>query len=386
MLTKLTNVALPYAWGSTHLISDHFGIAATGEPMAEIWFGTHAGSPTETESGESLASIIGSARLPFLLKILAAAKPLSIQAHPNAEQAQAGFAVENALGIPLDAGHRNYKDSLAKPELIVALSSGFEALAGFKTPADIAQMFEAIALESGNATLSALLGDFKTQVLTIDDGSGSGLERVFLATLTDERLSAGVLEEFVAAAAKVDAIAPLVAVLSANNAGDRGIVSALMMNHLELKRGQAIFVPAGMPHAYLSGLGVEVMLASDNVLRGGLTPKHIDIAELQKVLIFEPSVPKVQGGRTLAQGLDQFDLEISEFAFYRISPTAANLLADANLPGESIALCTSGQVAISTSLGERIVLAKGEAAYISGDARTFSVAGVGEIFMAVSTI
>lgn len=379
MLTKLTNQALPYAWGSRHLISEHFGLEATGEPMAEIWFGTHAGSATLTESGEPLAAVIGEAKLPFLLKILAAGKPLSIQAHPNAEQARLGFALENQAGIPLDAAHRNYKDALAKPELIVALSQTFEALAGFKTPTDIAQMFEAIAAATQSDSLTELLREFAAEVL-----APGGLEKIFLASLTDDRLSVGVLDAFVSAALQVDQIAALVALLSEHNAGDRGIVTALLLNHIELQKGQAIFVPAGMPHAYLSGLGVEVMLASDNVLRGGLTPKHIDIDELQKVLIFEAQEPRLQTGNALAHGLAQFDLDLDEFAFYRISPSAANLLADANLPGEAIALCTSGEVAISTSLGERIVLAKGEAAYISGEPKTFSVAGAGEIFMAVS--
>lgn len=379
MLTKLTNQALPYAWGSINLISDHFGIESTGEPMAEIWFGTHAGSYTLTESGETLAAVIGTGKLPFLLKILAAGKPLSIQAHPNADQARQGFAAENAAGIPIDAAHRNYKDALAKPELIVALSRTFEALAGFKTPSEIANIFASIAAATGSDSLAELLREFAAEVL----GAG-GLEKIFLATLTDDRLSQGALEEFVLAAAKLSDIAPLVALLSEHNSGDRGIVTALMLNHIELQTGEAIFVPAGMPHAYLSGLGVEVMLASDNVLRGGLTPKHIDIDELQKVLVFEANQPVLQTGRALAQGIAQFELDVDEFAFYRISPSGANLLADANLPGDSIALCTSGEVAISTSLGERVVLAGGEAAFISGEPKTFSVAGAGEIFMAVS--
>jgi len=379
VLTKLTNQALPYAWGSINLISDHFGIESTGEPMAEIWFGTHAGSYTLTQSGETLAAVIGTGKLPFLLKILAAGKPLSIQAHPNADQARQGFAAENAAGIPIDAAHRNYKDALAKPELIVALSRTFEALAGFKTPSDIANIFASIAAATGSDSLAELLREFAVEVL----GAG-GLEKIFLATLTDDRLSQGALDDFVLAAAKLSDIAPLVALLSEHNSGDRGIVTALMLNHIELQTGEAIFVPAGMPHAYLSGLGVEVMLASDNVLRGGLTPKHIDIDELQKVLVFEANQPAPQTGRALAQGLAQFELDVDEFAFYRISPSGANLLADANLPGDSIALCVSGEVAISTSLGERVVLAKGEAAYISGEPKTFSVAGAGEIFMAVS--
>ncbi|NDE89292.1 MAG: mannose-6-phosphate isomerase, class I, partial [Micrococcales bacterium] len=142
MLVKLTNQALDYSWGSKSLISDYFGVPATGQPMAEIWFGTHDGSPTKVEANEgSLYELIGK-RLPFLLKILAAEAPLSIQAHPNPEQAKLGFALEEQAGIPLTAGHRNYKDDRAKPEMIVALSPSFEALVGFSDPRIITEKIE----------------------------------------------------------------------------------------------------------------------------------------------------------------------------------------------------------------------------------------------------
>ena len=152
-----------------------------------------------------------------------------------------------------------------------------------------------------------------------------------------------------------------------------------------LNKGEAVFVPAGMPHAYLSGLGVEVMLASDNVLRGGLTPKHVDVAELSEVLVFEQNSPSVAKTSTLAVGLERFDLPTPEFEFYRAQVGSNNMLVDLNLPGDAIVLCTQGAVAVSNSKGEREVINTGEAAFISGDARTFSLAGNGTAFIAVTS-
>jgi mannose-6-phosphate isomerase len=157
------------------------------------------------------------------------------------------------------------------------------------------------------------------------------------------------------------------------------------MNHMSLTRGEGVFVPAGMPHAYLSGLGVEVMLASDNVLRGGLTPKHIDVDELSKVLAFESTEPVLVQTKNLAVGFEKFDLPTPEFDFYRASVGSSNLLADVNLPGDAILLCTEGSVAVSNSQGEREVINIGEAVFMAGDARSFSLSGNGTLFMAVSS-
>jgi mannose-6-phosphate isomerase len=164
-----------------------------------------------------------------------------------------------------------------------------------------------------------------------------------------------------------------------------GIATALLLNHMILSQGEAVFVPAGMPHAYLAGLGVEVMLASDNVLRGGLTPKHVDVAELSQVLVFEATNPVVAKTKTLAVGFERFDLPTPEFEFYRAQVGSNNMLVDLNLPGDAIVLCTQGAVAVSSSKGEREVINAGEAAFISGDARTFSLSGNGTAFIAVTS-
>lgn len=385
MLVKLSNQALDYAWGSKTLISDYFGIPATGKPMAEIWFGTHDGSPTEiVGQGHSLQEVLSSqgraSRLPFLLKILAAEAPLSIQAHPNPAQAIEGFNEENAQGIPVDAPNRNYKDDKAKPELIVALTERFDALVGFSDKALIQERFSELLEASSNVALNSVL----TKWIHLLD-SESGIKKVFIDTLTSSECDESFISNLIDAAEQCPALVDLVVHLAEHHGKDRGIASALLMNHMILTRGEGVFVPAGMPHAYLSGLGIEVMLASDNVLRGGLTPKHIDVAELSKVLVFESTEPSLVETKTMAVGFEKFNLPTPEFAFYRASVGSNNLLADLNLPGDSIVLCTEGSVAVSNSQGESEVINSGEAVFLAGDARSFSLAGTGTVFMAVSS-
>ncbi|NDD26020.1 MAG: mannose-6-phosphate isomerase, class I, partial [Actinobacteria bacterium] len=288
MLVKLTNQALDYAWGSKNLISDYFGLPATGKPMAEIWFGTHDGSPTQViGQGKSLHELLlqeGKAdRLEFLLKILAAEAPLSIQAHPNPEQAVAGFAKENAAGISIAAANRNYKDDRAKPELIVALSESFDALVGFADSRLIIEKLQELLELSQEGALQKKLKSWIEWLAGKD-----GIRKVFLDSLTDPEITPDLISELVDLAEQLPALVDLVSHLNAHHEGDRGIATALLLNRVTLARGEAVFVPAGMPHAYLSGLGVEVMLASDNVLRGGLTTKHVDVAELAEVVVFEP--------------------------------------------------------------------------------------------------
>ena len=385
MLVKISNQALDYAWGSKTLISDYFGIPATGQPMAEIWFGTHDGSPTEvvgenTSLLELLKASGKEARLPFLLKILAAEAPLSIQAHPNPEQAIEGFNRENALGIALDSSSRNYKDDRAKPELIVALTDRFDALVGFSNTALIQEKISELLEASPSPTFTAVLNQWN---FWLDESDG--IRKVFMHTLTSDDCDEVFISDLIDAAEQCPSLVDLVVHLAEHHGRDRGIATALLMNHMILGKGEGVFVPAGMPHAYLSGLGVEVMLASDNVLRGGLTPKHIDVDELANVLVFESTDPTLVRTQTLAVGFEKFDLPTPEFNFYRASVGSNNLLADLNLPGDSIVLCTQGSVAVSNSQGEREVINSGEAVFMAGDARSFSLTGTGTVFMAVSS-
>jgi mannose-6-phosphate isomerase len=385
VLVKLTNQALDYAWGSKDLIPDYFGIEATGRPMAEIWFGTHDGSPTKVSGLEislhDLLSAQGRAdRLPFLLKILAAGAPLSIQAHPNPEQALAGFAKENAAGIEISAAHRNYKDDRAKPEMIVALTKSFEALVGFADPRLVIEKFAELLEATESAKLKTVLNRWIMWLAEPD-----GIAKVTLDSLSSADCDDAFITDLIDAAEQCPSLVDLVSHLAFHHGTDRGIATALLLNHMVLSQGEAVFVPAGMPHAYLAGLGVEVMLASDNVLRGGLTPKHIDVAELSEVLVFEPTSPVVTKTKTLAVGFERFDLPTPEFEFYRTQVGSNNMLVDLNLPGDAIVLCTQGAVAVSSSKDEREVINAGEAAFISGDARTFSLSGNGTAFIAVTS-
>jgi mannose-6-phosphate isomerase len=167
--------------------------------------------------------------------------------------------------------------------------------------------------------------------------------------------------------------------------GDPGVVLSLLMNHVYLEPGQALFLPAGNIHAYLHGLGVEVMAASDNVLRGGLTAKHVDVDELERVVDFTAGhVPLVEP-REVAQGLVQYPCNTDDFLLYKAEPSGDRLMADLQLAGESVILCTAGEVALSSSLEERVVLRRGEAAYMSPDAKFFSISGSGTAFLATST-
>jgi mannose-6-phosphate isomerase len=385
VLVKLTNQALDYAWGSKDLIPDYFGIEATGKPMAEIWFGTHDSSPTKVSGLEiSLHDLLSaqgrSDRLPFLLKILAAGAPLSIQAHPNPEQALAGFAKENAAGIEISAANRNYKDDRAKPEMIVALTKSFEALVGFADPRLVIEKFAELLEATESAKLKSVLNRWITWLAEPD-----GIAKVTLDSLSSADCDDAFITDLIDAAEQCPSLVDLVSHLAFHHGTDRGIATALLLNHMVLSQGEAVFVPAGMPHAYLAGLGVEVMLASDNVLRGGLTPKHIDVTELSEVLVFEPTSPVVTKTKTLAVGFERFDLPTPEFEFYRAQVGSNNMLVDLNLPGDAIVLCTQGAVAVSSSKDEREVINAGEAAFISGDARTFSLAGNGTAFIAVTS-
>lgn len=380
MLFKISNIARDYAWGSRTLIADYFGLTASGAPMAEIWYGTHNGSPTlvADEPGVTLKDKLGGRDLSFLLKILAADAPLSIQAHPNSAQAERGFALENAAGIPMHSPQRNYKDDRHKPEIIFALSD-FEALCGFKPLKDIGYLFEDLASHGGVSEGFKTLATHWGQLLLEENG----LQKVF----SDISHRRGNLDGFTAELAQFaewEARFELADRLNRLYPGDPGVVIAMLMNHVYLEPGQALFLPAGNIHAYLGGLAVELMASSDNVLRGGLTPKHIDVDELETVIDFTAgSIPLVKPIE-LTNGLTHYPCAVDDFMFYRAEVSGTVVLADLNLPGDTIFLCTAGEVAVSDSIEEHLVLRRGEAAFMSADARLFSLAGSGTVFIATA--
>ncbi len=302
-MQRLTNTVMAYPWGSTQDLAALRGLPPSEKPEAELWMGAHPNAPSSLDDGRPLDAAIASGpveflgtaiaaefgRLPFLLKLLAAAEPLSLQAHPSKAQAEAGFAHEEALGIPRAAPHRNYKDNNHKPELVCVLTP-FWALCGFREPAESA------------ALLRALEVDALAPIVTLLDAGN--LREAFLTLLgVTGEARAALVRPAVAAAkarrptAKTDPYFWL-ARLGDAYPDDAGAITSLLLNLLELKPNQALYLPAGNLHAYLEGFAVEIMAASDNVLRGGLTPKYVDREELAKVLdiapyavvVFEPAV------------------------------------------------------------------------------------------------
>lgn len=306
----LEGVVRAYAWGSRTDLADLQGRATpTEHPEAEIWFGAHPADPAmlvRPEAGDpkerSLLAVIDADpvgclgastartfhnRLPYLLKLLAAAEPLSLQAHPSALQAAQGFAADNSRGIPLDSPVRNYKDDSHKPELIVAIDE-FHALAGFRNPARTLDFLSALGVDE-MAPYVDMLGRQPDE---------HGLRMLFTSwiTLPQARLRellpallAGCARH-VAAGAEVPFAreAATIVELGAAYPGDQGVLAATLLNRVVLQPGEGMFLDAGNLHAYLSGVGVEIMANSDNVLRGGLTPKHVDVPELLRVLDFRP--------------------------------------------------------------------------------------------------
>lgn len=385
---EIENVLRDYAWGSTTAIASLLGRPESGRPEAELWIGAHPDSPSvahlpEDGSRSPLNALISSdpehflgaesvsafgPRLPFLAKILAAAQPLSLQVHPSLEQAREGFARENEAGIDPHAAHRNYKDDNHKPEMILALTP-FEALCGFRPAAETRKILQHVAAAfhgGGQAPelLRALLDDL--------DGpdEGAALRRAF------ERLITGgtdVAEETALVVAALVSGAPLepyqaelgtAISLNEKYPGDPGVLISLLLNRISLKPGQAVYLPAGNVHAYLHGLGVEVMASSDNVLRGGLTPKHVDVPELLRTIDFHPvAVPMLDAEKTV---LDQdiFRPPFREFQLQRIElgpDTGPVPLAQA---GPAVIIVVAGDVYLDSPKGD-LQLSRGGSAFIA---------------------
>jgi mannose-6-phosphate isomerase len=301
----LKNEIQDYAWGSLTAIPRLLGLETPAEtPQAELWMGAHPKAPSRVHYDKQWLplnrfiaaypdEILGSAvhrkfgpYLPFLFKVLAAAEPLSLQAHPNRIQARQGFRRENDLGIPLDAPHRNYKDDQHKPECLCALTP-FWGLRGFRK---LSRVFE-LADTLGAGGVVQWLEPLKT------NPNSEGLKQFFRAMMTapPPQKQAVVREATEKAAKKADQdpIFHWMTVLADAYPDDIGILAPVLLNLIRLAPGQAMFLPAGELHAYLEGLGIELMANSDNVLRGGLTPKHIDVEEVLNVLVFEESTPDI---------------------------------------------------------------------------------------------
>jgi mannose-6-phosphate isomerase len=358
-----------YDWGHESIIPELLGREADGRPWAELWMGAHPDEPSLLPDGRGLDAaiaadpegLLGSAvrrrfgdRLPFLMKVLAAGSPLSLQAHPTKAQAEAGFAAEEEAGVPRQDPTRTYKDANHKPEILCALTP-VEALCGFRPVEESLHCLAKLQLPELKPTIAALArGGLKVavpQLLAL-----SGRRRQSLVAAVAERSAASVAAnnpEFVNTyrwAAR----------LADKYPGDPGVVISLMCNHLTLEPGEAVFLPAGNMHAYLAGSGVELMANSDNVLRGGLTPKHIDLAALVEVLDFtDGKVPVLRP--VLGPGGLRYPVPIDDFDLTRVSvDTQPGTLTT---PGPQILLCVE-QSAVLRSGGEEITLTPGGSAFV----------------------
>lgn len=392
---RLTNTIRDYAWGSDGEISAFLGYEPTGRPEAELWLGAHPGAPSrllphdgpterdrwaDAAAAPSLDELIAAApeatlgpevaaafgRLPFLAKVLSAAAPLSLQVHPTAEQARDRFAAQSAAGLDPAAPTSNYKDGFHKPEMILSLTD-FTALCGFREPAESSQLFA--ALEASGALSRQACDAVATVRTALAEGA---LDTAFAYLLGGPERA--VPAEVTALVAEAPTAAPAAAratgdsgltelpQLAEHYPGDPGVLISLLLNHLQLAPGEAIALPAGNVHAYLRGLGVEVMASSDNVLRGGLTPKHVDVPELLATVDFRPlPVPRVEpledhlGRRIYRPGFEEFELQV-------LSVTAETDVA-VDQRGPAVVLVTEGALLLDSPSGT-LRVGRGESVFI----------------------
>ncbi|MBC9716662.1 mannose-6-phosphate isomerase, class I [Streptomyces sp. TRM66268-LWL] len=377
-MDRLTNTIRPYAWGSATAIPQLLGVEPTGEPQAEMWMGAHPGAPSRLERGP-LNEVIDAApeaelgaaavakfgpRLPFLLKLLAAGAPLSLQVHPNLEQAKEGYADEEQRGVPIDAPFRNYKDANHKPELICALTP-FDGLCGFRAPAEAAELLAGLGVDSLKPYVDLLHAQPEE----------AALREVLTAVLSADKdaMTATVTEAAAAAESLGGAYAPY-ASIARHYPGDPGVIAAMLLNYVQLQPGEALFLGAGVPHAYLNGLGVEIMANSDNVLRCGLTPKHVDVPELLRIVRFEATDPGVLRPEAGPDGEEVYETPIDEFRLsrYVLAEGSEKRTVTARTP--QILLCTAGTVTAGEyelAPGQSVFVPADEAAEISGNGTLF---------------
>lgn len=410
---EIENALRDYAWGSTTAIAGLLGRPESGRPEAELWIGAHPGAPSMARRADgSLVPLdeliaddpehfLGSEsvaefgpRLPFLAKILAAAQPLSLQVHPSIEQAKAGFARENAEGIAPAAANRNYRDDNHKPEMILALTP-FEALCGFRTPAatrkillHVAACFDLVETE-----IPPLLVELLKVLDDPDEGAGlsGAFERLIKGGEDVSHTTAMVAAALISGAPLAPYQAELSTVVNLHEKypGDPGVLISLLLNRISLAPGEAVYLPAGKVHAYLHGMGVEVMASSDNVLRGGLTPKYVDVPELLRTVEFQsvaiPRLPPEISGL----GQELYRPPFREFQLQRIELEPGGEPVPLAQAGAAVIIVVAGSMYLDSPKGD-LHLSRGSSAFLpaaEAPVNVHPVAGAGEpaVAFAVTT-
>ncbi|MBB3320642.1 mannose-6-phosphate isomerase [Atlantibacter sp. RC6] len=384
-MQKLINSVQNYAWGSKTALTELYGIANPDNlPMAELWMGAHPKSSSKIEGQDGSlhalrdvidadkSTLLGDAvatrfdELPFLFKVLCADQPLSIQVHPNKQASEAGFAKENAAGIPLDAAERNYKDPNHKPELVFALTP-FLAMNAFREFSDIIALLQPVAgahtaiahfLEKPNAER---LSQLFASLLNMEGEKKSRALAVLKAALNSQQGEPW----------------QTIRTISEFYPDDSGLFSPLLLNVVKLNPGEAMFLFAETPHAYLKGVALEVMANSDNVLRAGLTPKYIDIPELVANVKFTPRAADTLLTTPTRQGnaLD-FPIPVDDFAFSLHDLTAEP--ATLSQQSAAILFCVEGEATIGKE-SQTLTLKPGESAFISAADSPVTINGTGRL-------
>jgi len=387
---ELENIIQDYAWGDKNALNELFGIKnPDNKPQAEIWMGAHPKAPSTVVDGDKRVSLIDfvsenpeavlgkqvsadfAGKLPFLYKVLSAGEPLSIQSHPTLEQAKVGFAKDNAAGIELTAFNRNYKDDNHKPELICALTP-FKAMNGFREISEIIALFEELNLSSVNEALELFraaptkegLKTFYTWMMNLDEES--------VKTLTAEAIAA-------CESHKGNLAFETLLFLNTFYSNDIGIMCAVMLNVVELKPGEAVYLDAGELHAYIQGTGMEIMANSDNVLRGGLTPKFVDVPELLSTLSFNSGkVTILTPQATATSGESIYPTPVPEFDFSVINVDGGTYESTTDRTVE-ILFCGKGEGVI-TAGGAETKLAPGKSFLVPASVVSYTITGDVTVF------
>jgi mannose-6-phosphate isomerase len=379
-LMRIEGVLRDYEWGGVGGISRVLGRVSDARE-AELWLGAHPTAPSGITRSATRHTDLAEwehetgSTIPFLLKLLSAQRPLSLQAHPTAEHAARGYAKEESAGVPRTARNRNYKDPHAKPELIVALEDGFEALCGFQPVDRTVTNIRQLATLADEPTP---FSEWERLLVGAD-----GIRSAFAWLQTSDSTVTQLLHQLSTVAKSAPSRFRLMNEISRHYPGDPGLAIALMLNHVTLSVGEALWLPAGNIHAYLRGTGVELMGPSDNVLRGGMTSKHVDPSELMSVLDFRTAAPSRLTPEAHSAHVVEYrpaSIPSGEDVPFRLLSIDGD--ATANTSGPAIGLVVEGEFAVS--VGRDVINVGRGGAFLVTDADSLHLRGEGRMFLAAT--